>query len=62
MRENRLVVDTNKLVEALGKNGGIVKAVTDDETVTVYVMNGHVMVYRADRDEPITKVLAFDAR
>ena len=56
-----MVVDVNKLVEALGQGGGVVKAVTDEETVTVYVMDGHVMAFRTESSEPFEKVLSAGA-
>lgn len=34
------MINADLLIKALGEKGGVVKAVTDEETVTVYVMDG----------------------
>ena len=50
--EKRLVADTKLLIKALGETGGMVKAVTKKETVTVYVLDGNTYVFRSEQPAP----------
>ena len=57
------MIDADLIIKALGEKGGIVKAVTDDETVTIYVMDGFTSVHRTPRCGILedAKVLPFSA-
>jgi len=46
------VADTKLLIKALGETGGMVKAVTKKETVTVYVLDGNTYVFRSEQPAP----------